>query len=165
VIDLVSAAQISKRSFYEHFTSKEHCFAEAYRQVSTAILRRQIETVESMTGASEGDIIVAALQAQVVMLHSDPVLTTELQRLARVGGPVLAGEFANAMSLSEHFILVLARRLRSTLPDRSLQMAASVLVRSGVIMMPDLAEETHYDSKVRDLADVWCRVLGLPSAN
>jgi AcrR family transcriptional regulator len=161
VLDLVTAAQMSKRSFYEHFASKDHCFAEAYRQVSGAVLRGQIETVEAMSGARDDEVIAAVLRAQVGMLRSDPVLATELQGLTRVGGPVLAGELSAAMSREEQFIRVLARRLKSMLPDRTLRMAASVLVRAGVMMMPDLARDARYNAKVNDLASVWCGVLGL----
>lgn len=39
IADIVREAGVSKRTFYEHFTSKEACFLTLYRAVSAAALR------------------------------------------------------------------------------------------------------------------------------
>lgn len=39
IADVVREAGVSKRTFYEHFASKEACFISLYRQVATAALK------------------------------------------------------------------------------------------------------------------------------
>lgn len=43
ITDIVSAAKVSKRTFYEHFTNKEDCFLALYEQNSFHVLAKVIE--------------------------------------------------------------------------------------------------------------------------
>ena len=47
ISDVVSAAGVSKRSFYEHFESKEACFLALYAAASASALRTLQEALES----------------------------------------------------------------------------------------------------------------------
>ena len=45
IADIVREAGVSKRTFYEHFVSKEACFLALYRAVSASALRTLSESV------------------------------------------------------------------------------------------------------------------------
>lgn len=47
VADIVCAAGVSKRTFYEHFSSKEACFLALYRAVSASALRTLSTALQS----------------------------------------------------------------------------------------------------------------------
>lgn len=47
IADIVREAGVSKRTFYEHFVSKEACFLALYRAVSASALRTLSESVRS----------------------------------------------------------------------------------------------------------------------
>src|SRR5919106_4833930 len=47
VADIVAEAGLSKSTFYEHFGSKEDCFAELHRRTSAQMLRGAVETAEA----------------------------------------------------------------------------------------------------------------------
>ncbi len=55
IADIVERAQVSKRTFYEHFSTKEACFVAAYRELS----------VELMTAVAAADDAEAPWEQQI----------------------------------------------------------------------------------------------------
>lgn len=76
IADIVREAGVSKRTFYEHFRTKEDCFLQLYRQVSTASL-------QTLSGALVGNLpwqsqVETALQAYFSYLAQAPRLMKSL---------------------------------------------------------------------------------------
>lgn len=76
IADIVREAGVSKRTFYEHFTSKEACFLCLYRQVAVAALKTLREAL-SPDRPWQGQI-ETALRAYFSHLASSPGLMKAL---------------------------------------------------------------------------------------
>jgi AcrR family transcriptional regulator len=73
VADIVRHARTSKRTFYDHFPSKEQCFIELLRANNTELVSRIGVAVNP--GAPWRDQIGAAVGAYVAHIESAPALT------------------------------------------------------------------------------------------
>jgi AcrR family transcriptional regulator len=73
IIDVASAAQVSKRTFYEHFHDKEDCFIATYRELAAELMHAVVEAV----GAERDweDQLDAAVRAYLQILDERPALT------------------------------------------------------------------------------------------
>lgn len=72
IADIVRAAHVSKRTFYEHFSDKEDCFLAGYAAASDRILA----VVGAAADAEEvPDRIHAATVAYFAALEAEPALT------------------------------------------------------------------------------------------
>ena len=75
IAEIVRAARVSKRTFYEHFPDKEACLLAAYETATRAILA----AMQDAFAAHEGDgwlaQLEAALDAYVTALEENPRLT------------------------------------------------------------------------------------------
>lgn len=73
IADVARQAQVSKRTFYEHFADKEACFIAAYRQLSAELMQAVAAAVDP-----DGDWheqLDAAVRAYLTMLEARPALT------------------------------------------------------------------------------------------
>jgi AcrR family transcriptional regulator len=70
VEDIVSAAGVSRRTFYDHFTDKEDAFLQAFDQVAGELLRR----VNAAYDASDsfGEAVVACLREFLEFAADEP---------------------------------------------------------------------------------------------
>ena len=73
VADVVRTARTSKRTFYDHFTSKEQCFLELLHADNEALAMRIREAVDPQ--ADWPDQIRQAVQAYVEQIRSRPAIT------------------------------------------------------------------------------------------
>lgn len=89
VADIVRAARTSKRTFYDHFSSKEECFLELLRADNEALAQRIRGEVDPQ--ADWQDQIRQAVQAYVAQIRSRPEVTLswirELPSLGEVARP------------------------------------------------------------------------------
>ena len=76
IADIVREAGVSKRTFYEHFSSKEACFLALYRAVSAAALRTLSESVDPKRPWQ--DQLDSALRAYFAHLSAGPTLLRTL---------------------------------------------------------------------------------------
>lgn len=76
IADIVREAGVSKRTFYEHFSSKEACFLALYRAVSAAALRTLSESVDPERPWQ--DQLDSALRAYFAHLSAGPTLLRTL---------------------------------------------------------------------------------------
>ncbi|MBL8387536.1 MAG: TetR/AcrR family transcriptional regulator [Hydrogenophaga sp.] len=87
IADLVREAGVSKRTFYEHFTSKEDCFLSLYRAVSHVALEELKAAVTSDRPWEEQ--LEQALSAYLNHLSGSPellrTLFVEVQHLGEAG--------------------------------------------------------------------------------
>jgi AcrR family transcriptional regulator len=94
--DITREAKVSRRVFYENFESKEQCFLAAF-EVVVGHLRELIdEAVETVDGWPLQ--AVAATQATLAFLASEPALARLCLLESRAGGPAVAARFNEAVS-------------------------------------------------------------------
>jgi AcrR family transcriptional regulator len=70
VEEIVSAAGVSRRTFYDHFSDKEDAFLQAFDQVTGELLRRVNAAYE--TSATFGEAVVACLRELLEFVAAEP---------------------------------------------------------------------------------------------
>jgi len=95
-------AAVSRRTFYEHFNSKDECFIAAYDTVMTELNRRVGEAFEQQEEWPQA--IRAGLAAMLEFLTSEPHLARLSMVEALVAGPVVVERYDAAIqSLVPYF--------------------------------------------------------------
>lgn len=74
VVDIVTAASMSKRDFYEYFPDKDSCFLELYDRVSQDMVRA-LEEASNRDYATTTGRIREVLQTYLTLLEQQPALT------------------------------------------------------------------------------------------
>ena len=85
VADVVRLARVSKRTFYEHFSTREACYLATYEALSGTLLDRVEQTV-----LSEPDVqqrLGAAVQTYLSSLQEVPALTRTFFLEIQLAGP------------------------------------------------------------------------------
>jgi AcrR family transcriptional regulator len=85
IADIAREARVSKRTFYEHFATKEACFIACYATLSEVVLQATLE-------ATTGDLpwekkVRASTRAYLTTLESQPALTRTLMMDIYAAGP------------------------------------------------------------------------------
>lgn len=159
VASITSAAGLANRVFYEHFADKEACFVELFQEFGAEYLRFALETAESMTDRSAFETIGAVIRALVSDRGADPRLIAAMRAEARPGSALAAAHDEHRRRVAD-LLAVVALRLGSTLPERTIRLAALLLV-NGVV---DLAAELRQRrGALRELATITCLAFGLPA--
>lgn len=95
-------AAVSRRTFYEHFNSKDECFVAAYDMVMTELNRRVGEAFEQEEEWPRA--VRAGLEAMLEFLTSEPHLARLSMVEALVAGPVVVERYDAAIqSLVPYF--------------------------------------------------------------
>ncbi|GAA4876413.1 TetR/AcrR family transcriptional regulator [Actinomycetospora straminea] len=129
VADVVAAARVSKRTFYQHFADREDCFLAAYVAAAEGPLTRIAEAVAPAVEADPGtpppslaDEVTAGTRAYLTALAEQPALTrtllTEISGLGPRGWRVrreVLNRFADQLSA---LVALGAARWASTGPGR-----------------------------------------------
>jgi AcrR family transcriptional regulator len=95
VAHITGAAAVSRRTFYEHFSSKEECFAAAYETVIEELRERVANAFEEVDDWPRA--IRAAIAAMLGFLASNPSLARLCMVEALVAGPVVAERYDAAV--------------------------------------------------------------------
>jgi len=102
ILDIVRAARVSKRTFYEHFTDKEQCFLATYTMLSKGLLQ-SIRTAAECHKEVEAQL-EAALEAYFVVLEASSSLTRAFLAEVHAAGPAairqrrtIHGQFAGLL--------------------------------------------------------------------
>ncbi|HKO37818.1 MAG TPA: TetR/AcrR family transcriptional regulator [Solirubrobacterales bacterium] len=72
VVDVIGAAGVSRKTFYELFDSKEDCFLAAYDVLLENLLGEAVDEFESLSGAPWAERVSAALGALLDHLAEHP---------------------------------------------------------------------------------------------
>jgi len=72
VADVVDLAGVSRRTFYEQFTDKEHCFLVAYETGTEALLNEMVARAAAVDGVDWHGRLHAALHAYTGILAGEP---------------------------------------------------------------------------------------------
>jgi len=95
-------AAVSRRTFYEHFASKDECFVEAYDTVMTELRRRVGEAFDQEEEWPQA--IRAGIGAMLEFLTAEPHLARLSMVEALVAGPVVIERYDSAIqSLVPYF--------------------------------------------------------------
>lgn len=102
IAHITRQAAVSRRTFYEHFSSKDECFVAAYDSVMTA-LRKQVG--EAFDGEKEWpQAVKAGIRAMLEFLTREPNLARLSMVEALVAGPVVIERYDAAIhSLVPYF--------------------------------------------------------------
>lgn len=102
IAHITSNAAVSRRTFYEHFTSKDECFIAAYDAVMTELRRRVGEAFESEKEWPQA--VRAGIAAMLGFLVAEPHLARLSMVEALVAGPVVVERYDAAIqSLVPYF--------------------------------------------------------------
>lgn len=159
IASITSAAGLANRVFYEHFADKEACFVELYREFGADKLRSALDTAEAMTGRSAFETIGAVIRALVSERGADPRLIAAMRAEARPETPLAAAYGEHHRRVADLLVIV-ALRLGSALPERTIRLAALLLVNGVVDLAPELRERR---GALRELATITCLAFGLPA--
>jgi AcrR family transcriptional regulator len=72
VADVVELAGVSRRTFYEQFTDKEHCFLIAYETGTEALIEEMVARAAAVDGVDWHGRLRAALDAYTGILAGEP---------------------------------------------------------------------------------------------
>jgi AcrR family transcriptional regulator len=151
VTDVVNAARISRRTFYEHFQDKEHCFVETYRtgcengiaQIDTAL--RALHDPDWRTRLS------VSLETYLAMLAAEP-------DFARVLLIDVLGAGARALEMRERILEIYVEhyrglRERARAEDPDLPDVPDAFLRGLVGAVAELVQECLLESAPEEVSD------------
>jgi len=87
VADVVRAARVSKRTFYEHFATREACYLATYEALSNALLERIEQTAEAESESPVERRLLVAAQAYLSTLQEVPALARSFFLEIQLAGP------------------------------------------------------------------------------
>lgn len=128
IADVVRAARVSKRTFYEHYPDKETCFLAAYGHISDDLLAQVARAADD---AAVGEPqIEAAVRAYFTALDAQPALLRPFLLDIHAAGP---NALALRRAIHRRFAELLrttverARRTRKDLRPLSLELAIALV--------------------------------------
>lgn len=164
VADVIERSGISRKTFYEHFSNKDECFLEAYRQGHDQLLADIAARIADASNWREG--LELSLRAYVDSLAARPAFTRifMIEALA-AGGKVRALRDERFEGFID-FYRELATRARAE--DPSLAEPSDDLIVAAIGAIAELARRTvsmHGPERLPELYDtfhdvVWALVLG-----
>jgi AcrR family transcriptional regulator len=158
VSDIVALAGVSKRSFYEHFSTKDNCFAQLMCRAFVDTIRQLIRLAEELEGNRPSQVILALLELQTDITHRNAKLAGMFEDFAK-GSPTLVSEHRANLDRISEFYAAAARRLGSPLPDRRLNMTARILCQGLPACVDEHGDLPH--ELLPLIADVWCHALSI----
>lgn len=115
IADVVARAQVSRRTFYEHFADKQACFLAAY-EAAMDLLLEQLADAAAAPGLSWSQRVEAGVRVYLQQLADEPALSRMiLIDVLALGPEALARRRAVHDRLAE-VVLALIERYREELP-------------------------------------------------
>lgn len=160
VADVVAEAGLSKSTFYEHFSSKEECFAELHRRTSGQMLRGAVVVAEATIAKGPYECLVAVIRSLVGYSDRNPRLAEVLRSELGTSQPVVRHQREDNMRRVIHFFVTLGRRLGSPFDADELELNATILVRGVTDVLGTLREDpATFDDKLAQIARLGCRAF------
>jgi AcrR family transcriptional regulator len=129
VSDIVSLAQVSRRTFYEQFADKEECFLEAYWTGSIAVIEDIADAVRASDSTDWRERVRIGFAAYTATLSAEPDLTRTLLVEVLAAGP------------------------------RAIDLRRRVLERFGVLFLPAPGASRPSDETLRGVPEAYVRGL------
>ncbi|MEV6066772.1 TetR/AcrR family transcriptional regulator [Nocardia sp. NPDC052001] len=109
VADIVSRAQVARRTFYSVFGGKDECFAAAYDLAVRTALEHLQETVTGMVGVTFADRVRISFDIYLGFLATQPAASRALYVETLAAGPGLVAQRAQVHRHFAEYILAVAR--------------------------------------------------------
>ena len=158
IADIVRHAQVSKRTFYEHFADKQECFLASFTAASEFLLRLVHEATES--DAPWPARYPAAISAYLSALQSHPAMTrTLLLELPAAGPRAVALRRRQLQRFADLLCENSARAAREHPGMRALTPELSTAIVGGINELVLLAVEEGRAAQVTDLTETATEML------
>lgn len=162
IADVVREAGVSKRTFYEHFDSKDACFLDLYRAVGARALKTLQEAVSADRPWHQQ--LEQALQAYLSHMAASPeLLRTLFIEIHHLGAP---GELARREimdAMADFMVQTLRREPGSRLLDEGLALAAVGGINELILRAIERGQVTELPSMTATASEV-VRRLARPVA-
>lgn len=89
IADVVSRAGVSRRTFYEHFASKQACFEATFDTGARVVIDTLDAALAEITGDDWRELVRVSLQAYLEMLAAYPAVAWSMEIEALNAGPEL----------------------------------------------------------------------------
>jgi AcrR family transcriptional regulator len=159
IASITSAAGLANRVFYEHFADKEACFVELFREFGAEYLRFALDTAGATGDRSAFETIRAVIRALTTYRGADPRLVAAIRAEARPDSALAAAYDEHRRRIAD-LLVVVALRLGSALPERTIRLAALLLVNGVTDLGAELRERR---GALAELATITCLAFGLPA--
>jgi AcrR family transcriptional regulator len=129
--DVVRVARTSRSAFYEHFTDKQECFLEVYRELTSAFIGAAIEAAAKVDSWQEKLEIGIATYFQWMAEHPEVARSTiiEIHEAGREGLEE-RGKALSAWMRTIEGVAILARRAGERLPQLDEVAYAAIILTS-----------------------------------
>lgn len=127
IADVVRHARVSKRTFYEHFSSKEDCLLALYEAQSARVLA-EIEAAIAGVAPGEGRVLVGAAVYLATLQSRPGLLRTLLVEILHVGPRGLQVR----RQVMRQFVDLLLRELTAATPRTPVSPAVVTALVGGV---------------------------------
>lgn len=148
IADIVRHAHVSKRTFYEHFPDKQHCYLEAYRRGTEHLARLMVEAGTTAAGPWR-ERLRAALHAYLAVLVERPASTLSFTTGIPAAGPeAIAARRAMHRRTAEALTAVVEHIRRDT---PALAPLRPVIAEAIVGALSELVLNAVADGRIDDL--------------
>lgn len=147
ILEIVTRAGTSKRTFYEHFTDKQDCLVQSFDLVETFLVQTVVKELIGLKDPAER--VAAGMRAYLNALREVPDFTRLFLSETSAHGPHLADRWARAL---DQFGKVMERRrdvMRETDPD--LPRLPALQVMAATAGLNELVRLTVFRSGVEAL--------------
>jgi AcrR family transcriptional regulator len=152
VADVVRQARVSKRTFYEHFASRDECYLATYQTLSEILLTLIAQAAASDAPAEQR--LAAATYAYLEALESRPALARTFFTEMQVAGPLALKAQRRVHDRFAEVLYVLIEQGRREHPDaRPLSRAMALAVVGGVNELLMKRIDEGRPDQLRDLGD------------
>lgn len=141
VADVVRRARVSKRTFYEHFASRDDCYLATYQALSEAMLTVIMEAARA-NGRAE-DRLAAATYAYLETLQSTPALVRTFFTELQLAGPLALAAQRRVHDRFAEVLFELFAQARAEYPDArpvSRPMALAIVGATNELLMKRIDE-------------------------
>ena len=158
IADIVREAGVSKRTFYEHFSSKESCFLELYRLVSASALRTLSEALPpDRPWQSQVEL---ALGAYLAHLSAGPrllrMLFVDVHHLGEAGAAVRREVMQH---LADFMLQTVNRPGPGGMPGRALSPTMAMAAVGGIHELVLQAIEQQQEAELTRLTTAACEIV------
>jgi AcrR family transcriptional regulator len=159
ISDIVAEASVSKRTFYEHFTSKDDCFAHLIRNARCAIIEAMIATAEQALPRGPFATFYGMLDAWKRHLATRPHLYEAMRNSQK---EALNAEQRAGITQMAEVVAVAAMRLGSGDPLAELRRSSRFFTWGAFAMLtPILVRGETFGEDISVMATAMCRGFGL----
>lgn len=166
VADIVRLARVSKRTFYEHFATREACYIATYETLTDALLARIAEAAERERVVEQR--LYATTRAYLSELEVVPALARTFFLEIQLAGPEALGARRKVHQRYADFLRFVVAESRKERPDvRPLSPAMAVAMVGAINELLMVRLEQGRGDKLTSLAPTMMELieaLVLPSA-